>query len=235
MRPAEFDKFADEYRALHAANIRLSGEAPEFFAAYKVRDVAAVVRSGRGAGPRILDFGAGVGNSVPYFSAEFGSPRLVCVDVSHRSLSIGRQRFLDQADFVQFDGRRLPFADGAFDVVFAGCVFHHIPHRDHVPILCELRRVLMPAGHLFVFEHNPRNPLTVHAVRTCSFDDNARLISGPAMRRRLQEAGLVDVVLRYRIFFPAALAALRPLERYLGKLWIGAQYYVVGRKAQSNR
>ena len=29
---AEFDKFADEYRALHARNIRLSGEGPEYFA-----------------------------------------------------------------------------------------------------------------------------------------------------------------------------------------------------------
>ena len=37
---AEFDKFADEYRAIHAHNIRLSGEAPEFFAEYKVRDLA---------------------------------------------------------------------------------------------------------------------------------------------------------------------------------------------------
>jgi hypothetical protein len=73
----------------------------------------------------------------------------------------------------------------------------------------------------------------VHAVRTCPFDDNARLISGPAMRRRLEAAGLTDVVLRYRIFFPAALAALRPLERYLGKLWLGAQYYVLGHKANS--
>jgi SAM-dependent methyltransferase len=231
MQPAEFDRFADEYRALHASNIRLSGEAPEFFAAYKIRDVAEVVRDGREVSPRILDFGAGVGNSVPYFGAEFASPRLVCVDVSHRSLLVGRQRFLEQAAFVQFDGHRLPFADGAFDVVFAGCVFHHIPHDEHVPILRELRRVLRPAGLLFVFEHNPRNPLTVHAVRTCPFDENARLISGPAMRRRLRDAGLTDVVLRYRIFFPGPLSGLRPLERYLTRVGLGAQYYVLGRKA----
>ena len=235
MQPAEFDKFADEYRALHATNIRLSGEAPEYFAAYKVRDVAEVLRWVRDPSPRILDFGAGIGASVPYFGAEFGSPRLVCVDVSHRSLAIGRRRFVDQADFVQFDGRDLPFAAGAFDVVFAGCVFHHIPHAEHVPILRELARVLKPAGHLFVFEHNPFNPLTVHAVRTCPFDENARLISGRAMRRRLRDAGLVDVDLRYRIFFPGALASLRPLERYLGRLALGAQYYVLGRKARSAR
>jgi len=32
MNEAEFDRFADEYRALHAANIGASGEDPEFFA-----------------------------------------------------------------------------------------------------------------------------------------------------------------------------------------------------------
>lgn len=29
MDEAEFDKFATEYRALHAASVRVSGEAPE--------------------------------------------------------------------------------------------------------------------------------------------------------------------------------------------------------------
>ncbi len=37
MDESEVDAFADEYRAMHAANIKLSGEAPEFFAEYKIR------------------------------------------------------------------------------------------------------------------------------------------------------------------------------------------------------
>ena len=41
MDEVEFDKFADEYRDLHAANIKLSGEDPEYFAEYKVADIAA--------------------------------------------------------------------------------------------------------------------------------------------------------------------------------------------------
>ena len=40
MDEVEFDKFADEYRDLHAANIKLSGEDPEYFAEYKVVDIA---------------------------------------------------------------------------------------------------------------------------------------------------------------------------------------------------
>ena len=41
MDEVEFDKFADEYRSMHAANIKLSGEDPEYFAEYKVVDIAA--------------------------------------------------------------------------------------------------------------------------------------------------------------------------------------------------
>ena len=50
MDEAEFDKFADEYRGLHAANIRLSGEEPEYFAEYKVVDIAAELARDRAVG-----------------------------------------------------------------------------------------------------------------------------------------------------------------------------------------
>ena len=40
MDEAEFDKFAAEYRTMHAANIKLSGEDPEYFAEYKIVDIA---------------------------------------------------------------------------------------------------------------------------------------------------------------------------------------------------
>ncbi|TIW90954.1 MAG: class I SAM-dependent methyltransferase, partial [Mesorhizobium sp.] len=36
MLEAEFDQFAREYQEQHAASIRLSGEAPEFFHKYKI-------------------------------------------------------------------------------------------------------------------------------------------------------------------------------------------------------
>jgi hypothetical protein len=45
---AEFDKFAAEYRSLHAASIKASGESPEYFAEYKIVDVAAELARARG-------------------------------------------------------------------------------------------------------------------------------------------------------------------------------------------
>ena len=45
------------------------------------------------------------------------------------------------------------------------------------------------------------NPLTVHAVSNCVFDDNAVLIPSWKMRRQFQEAGYSDIAVRYRVFF----------------------------------
>jgi hypothetical protein len=66
-------------------------------------------------------------------------------------------------------------------------------------------------------------------VRTCPLDANAVLINGPEMRRRLRAAGFANVGLRWTLFFPAMLAPLRPLERGLGWLPLGAQYVLVAR------
>jgi SAM-dependent methyltransferase len=231
MEEAEFDKFADEYRALHAANIRLSGESPEYFAEYKIRDIAAQLARDNVVARRALDFGAGVGYSVPFFARHLPDARVTCLDVSRKSLEVGAARHGDAAEFEHFDGRSIPHGDGTFDVALASCVFHHIPHDEHVGLLREIRRVLAPGGRLFVFEHNPLNPLTRHAVSTCEFDEHAELVFASTMRRRMRDAGFAAPEVRYRIFFPHALRALRPLERKLTWLPLGAQYYVTARKA----
>ena len=231
MDEVEFDKFADEYRDLHAANIKLSGEDPEYFAEYKIADIAAELERGHAVARTALDFGAGVGYSVPFFARHLPGARVTCLDVSRKSLDLGAARHGAAADFRHFDGRRIPYADGTFDVALASCVFHHIPHDEHVALLGEIRRVLAPGGRLFVFEHNPLNPLTRHAVNTCVFDEHAKLVLAPTMRSRVRAAGFAAADVRYRIFFPHGLRRLRPLEARLTWLPLGAQYYVAARKA----
>jgi ubiquinone/menaquinone biosynthesis C-methylase UbiE len=231
MDEAEFDKFADEYRAMHAASIRLSGEEPEYFAEYKVADIAAELAREHAVARSALDFGAGVGYSVPFFARHLPAMRVTCLDVSRKSLDVGAARHGAAAEFRHFDGRRIPYADDTFDVALASCVFHHIPRAEHVALLAEIRRVLNPGGRLFVFEHNPLNPLTRHAVNTCEFDEHAELVLAPTMKRRVRAAGFATAAVRYRIFFPHALRGLRWSEARLTWLPLGAQYYVVARKA----
>ena len=234
MEEAEFDKFAAEYRTLHAESIKASGEDPEYFAEYKIVDVAAELARARGGivdRAAVLDFGAGVGYSVPFFGRHMPRARVTCLDVSQKSLDIGAEKHGGAADFRHFDGKRIPYPDGTFDVALASCVFHHIPHSEHVHLLAEIRRVLAPKGLLLVFEHNPLNPLTRHAVNTCIFDEHAVLIGAPTLRRRALAAGFGAADVRYRIFFPHWARGLRPIEKWLTWLPLGAQYYVRATKA----
>lgn len=224
MGEAQFDRYVETYEALHEANIRLSGEEPSYFAEYKVREVAGLLKGEVIA--QVLDFGAGLGTSVPYFRTHFPESRLVCVDVSRDSLGEAARRHGAAAQFVTCDGGNIPLGDGSCDLVFAACVFHHIPHADHPNVLSELRRVLRPGGNLFVFEHNPLNPVTVHAVNTCPFDADAELVRAGPMRRRVRGAGFSIMKTDYCIFFPQFLRALRPLEKYLAWFPLGAQYFV---------
>ena len=225
MLEAEFDQFAREYQEQHAASIRLSGETPDFFAKYKIDDVAATLGRAGVRPQRILDFGAGVGNSLVHMRNSFPDSEITLLDPSRESLDIARKRFPGQAAFTHFDGKTIPFADGSFDLAFAACVFHHIPEAFQVGLLAEIGRVLTDGGSFFLFEHNPWNPLTTHAVRNCAFDENAVLISSREIRGRLEAAGLANTRINYRIFFPRALARLRPLERFLTKIPVGAQYF----------
>ncbi|WP_328983480.1 class I SAM-dependent methyltransferase [Thiorhodovibrio winogradskyi] len=230
MNEQEFDKFADEYLDMHRKNIRLSGEEPDFFSYYKVKDlVDGWARTNPDRSPaHILDFGGGTGGSAPHMRRLFPDSNITLADVSRRSLEIARSCGIKRLNALCFDGKILPLKDDSFDIGLAACVFHHIPEECHIHLLSEIRRVLKPGGQLFVFEHNPWNPFTVHAVNTCPFDKNAILIAAPKMRERMQAAGFSNVAVTYRLFFPGPLRRLRGLEPWLGRLAVGAQYRSVG-------
>lgn len=127
-------------------------------------------------GLSVLDFGAGTGSSNPWVRKHLPGAHLTCLDPSRHSLEVAERRFPGQARFMYFDGRRIPMADGSFDVVYAMCVFRYIDRIHHVPPMSELRRVLKLGAQLFIFEFNPWNPPTRRVVNDCRFDENAVLI-----------------------------------------------------------
>jgi ubiquinone/menaquinone biosynthesis C-methylase UbiE len=227
----EFDKIAEEYTVITESVLGASGENTDFFAEYKVRDSRQLVDSLNFSSElKILDFGSGVGGSIPFFKRYYPLSQLTCLDVSRKSLAIASQRFQDLADFLHFSGETIPQDDDTFDVVFSACVFHHIPQNIHDKLLVEIRRILKPGGVFIAFEHNPLNFLTVKAVNNCPFDKNAVLIKGNKFRGLLIDAGFSNEGLHYRIFFPAQLKILRFFEKYLKWFPLGAQYYVFGQK-----
>jgi ubiquinone/menaquinone biosynthesis C-methylase UbiE len=230
MDAAEFDQFADEYDAQHRSNIAITGEDPSYFAAYKVRLFAKTLRARSITASRIVDFGSGIGNSIPYFHQYLPATELTGADVSQRSLDLSESRFPVGARLLRIEGDRIPTEDDSFDAAFSACVFHHIPHDQHVGWLAELRRVVRAGGMLTIFEHNPMNPLTVRAVNTCPFDENARLIRAGVFAARYRSAGWRDLTIRYHIFFPRALASLRGLEPHMAWIPFGGQYSITAVK-----
>ncbi len=227
MQPAEFDKFADSYLHLHAANVGISGEDPDFFARYKIVELRRLwTRKSLPEPATILDFGCGIGASLPYLAAAFPTARLSAFDISERSLAIARHRFAGLADFIQGD-EEIKLDAGKFDLIFSSCVFHHIDTLHHVDLFRQLHAALSVTGRLVVFEHNPLNPATRYIVATCPFDENAILLSAAQLRGRQRKAGFHAIETRYVGFFPHALKWLRWIEPGLSALPLGAQYYTM--------
>jgi SAM-dependent methyltransferase len=232
MDVAEFDKFAEEYLATHTSNLAVTGESPDYFARYKIVEVARRLR-GLGISPRrVLDFGCGIGNSAPHLREAFPQAEITGVDVSEKSLAVARQRFPGAADFVAYDPAEAPPAspsgDG-YDLIFSACVFHHIEAAEHVAIFRRLRERIASGGVMAIFEHNPVNPVSRYIVATCPFDENAVLIPAAELAARQKTAGFGRVGVTYTGFFPGPLRALRPLEPLMAGLPVGAQYYTLAR------
>lgn len=110
--------------------------------------IAPIRREVRRTGARtILDVGSGSGD-VPHALVRDGrlrgvDVRVTCLDHSMQMIDIARRRTAsdDRLTFVCGEGERLPFADGAFDVVTATLALHHFEPPAARELLREMRRV----------------------------------------------------------------------------------------------
>lgn len=229
----EFDKYADNYTELLDKSVSISGYKSDYFAEYKIREIHAFLskhdKTGRTL--KFLNFGCGTGNSEPFINKYFGHPDICSIDVSEASIQIARERNKDSQniDFKVFDGLDIPY-DSNFDIIIAAGVFHHIPRKDHETVLSDIRLRLGAEGVLFIFEHNPWNPLTRGVVDSCEMDRSAELLSPSYAGKLLAQCGYAERELNFIIFFPYFLRCLLPVEKLLRKFPLGAQYYYACRK-----
>lgn len=229
MTQQEFDAHAKTYNEVLDESINFSGEDSAYFAEYKIRDLHRELANqgvDTGSQLRLMDFGCGVGASIPYLRQYFAQAKLFGVDVSAESLELARSRHGTLAKFLPASGEELPVEVEALDAAYAMCVFHHVDEDRHVQLLTAMRNRLKPGGLLMVYEHNPLNPLTVRVVNNCPFDVNAKLIRASLMVDRCRQAGFRDVSVKYRVFFPGFLKVFRFAEGLLTWLPLGGQYYV---------
>jgi ubiquinone/menaquinone biosynthesis C-methylase UbiE len=101
----------------------------------------------RTAARTILDIGSGCGD-VPHALVRDGrrrgaEVRVTCLDRSEQMLAIARRKTGndERLTFVHGEGERLPFADGAFDVVTCSLALHHFEPPEADALLREMRRV----------------------------------------------------------------------------------------------
>ena len=123
----------------------------------------------------------------------------------------------------------MPYADSSFDLAFTICVLHHVPPVQWPTFVSEMKRVLKPGGLALIFEHNPRNPLTMRAVNNCPFDEDAVLLRSEETEGLMRDAGFQAIESRFILSVPAAGKVLRGLDLVFSKLPFGAQYYVMAK------
>jgi 2-polyprenyl-3-methyl-5-hydroxy-6-metoxy-1,4-benzoquinol methylase len=216
----EFDRFADSYDETLKAALPAGLDEDQYFARYKIDFVAAATRN-RNINS-ILDFGCGAGRSLEYLVNAFPQAAVSGYDPSSESIRLAAQRVASAHLTTQWHD----LGQHGFDLVFVANVFHHIPRNEIATWLARCREMLAPQGSIFVFEHNPRNPVTRHVFERCPFDVDAEMIPRPELVELGRSAGLKIASSRYTLFFPKPLKIFRPLERWLGWLPIGAQYCV---------
>jgi SAM-dependent methyltransferase len=214
----EFDRFAESYDKTLKASFPAGLDEDEYFARYKIDFVGRATKNR--AIDSILDFGCGAGRSLGFLASAFPQAQVAGYDPSPESIRVAAQRVPRATLSDDWDA----IGQRHFDLAFAANVFHHIARDQVSPWLARCGEVLAPRGSLFVFEHNPWNPVTRRVFERCPFDVDAAMIPRPELVELGAAAGLKLKSAAFTLFFPKPLKVLRPLERWLGWLPLGAQY-----------
>jgi 2-polyprenyl-3-methyl-5-hydroxy-6-metoxy-1,4-benzoquinol methylase len=116
-----------------------------------------VSRMGSLEGKRLLDIGAGLGESSVYFALK--GARVTTVDVSagmvETALALGK-RFGVDLEGVVAGAEDLKVSPGSYDLVYIANTIHHVQDR---PLLFEqMRRALRPGGMFFSYDPLAYNP-----------------------------------------------------------------------------
>jgi ubiquinone/menaquinone biosynthesis C-methylase UbiE len=129
-------------------------------------EIPAMVRAlGIPSGARILEVGCGRGVALPVLERLCGPSRLVGLDIDPELLAEAAANLREQgttAELCAADVRRMPFEDGAFDVIIDFGTLFHIAKPQAAT--AEIARVLTPGG-MFVHE-TKASQLLSHPVRS---------------------------------------------------------------------
>lgn len=190
------------------------------------------------SGDLLMEIGAGFGRLVDLYD---GYKNVVLLDYSKSMLRQAQERLGrdERYIYVAADLYNLPFVDHLFSATVTVRVLHHV--QDIPPAFCEIRRVLIPAGHYileyankrhlkailrYALRHQQWNPFALEPVEFVRLNYDFH----PAwMEARLQETGfaiekqLTVSHFRHPLFkrlvTPGLLAAVDGSLQWTASLW----------------
>jgi len=151
---------------------------------------------------RVLDLGCGIGNILIALAerTDFIHPA-AGVDVSPDLIRIGEREIAqaglrDRIGLEVAPATRLPFEDGAFDVVFTSHVLKHLDDEALLTSFREVVRVLRPGGRflLWEFEKSARSALLFWSARLSGLPPPFQLRTSEEFSRALRSTGFQRVV-----------------------------------------
>lgn len=119
-------------------------------------DIHAVAQFTRHHGKRLLEVGVGAGTD--HLQWARAGCRCHGVDLTQAAIDTTRAHLAVHgfaSDLRRLDAETLPFADGAFDVVYSWGVIHHAD--DPARIVADVHRVLAPGGRFIGMMYNRRS------------------------------------------------------------------------------
>jgi SAM-dependent methyltransferase len=139
-------------------------------------------------GQRLFDAGCGTGGFLEWALGR-GAFRLVAgVDIGSAAIDLARDR-LPEADLRTAPLRKLPFEDGAFDLVVSNDVLQHVHEDDVAESMSELHRVTTGGGTLLLRTNGAR--------RLRRERDDWRAYDRSTLRAQLEGAGFACERLTY--------------------------------------
>ena len=238
----EFDQYADGYcGGIDNPLKQLAGKGPEQFievkaelllSDLKLRPLAGLSNTQHQPATSLLDFGCGTGIMMAALVRLGFKGELSGSDTSREMLEQARKRWESGAlpKLYLVEGDRVSVPDGAYDVVVVSSVLHHVAPERRQRLYGELLRLLRQGGRMYIFEHNPYNPVTRYIVKHTPIDRNAILLRPREVIKGLRRFGVVNVRDAVVDVFPATVPNIRRAERFLRWIPLGGQYVVCAEK-----
>lgn len=182
-----------------------------------------------------LDFGCGTGDFLYLLSTRDVHWAMFGCDASCGMLDEARKRWpqICLTDNLWHITEPNQIPPNQFDFMTATCVFHHIAPSEWKTYFMALHRGLRPRGRLYIFEHNPINPVTRIMVSRAEIDRDAVLLWPFSTVRILRQIGFKVMKLLFFLYIPPRFLKLTKFERWFSRLPFGGQYMIVAERDES--